>query len=148
LSQDVAAPTAAPEDTGSDVESVKRVLVVDDNVHAADSLAVLLHLAGHEVRTVYNGEAALDAAVSFEPDAILLDLGLPGMNGYEVARRLRRLPQRKPWMLLALTGYGQDEDRRRSAQAGIDRHLLKPVDLEQLQASFVELAIRPRRVET
>jgi PAS domain S-box-containing protein len=110
----------------------RRVLVVDDNVDAAESLAELLSTLGHEVRTAHDGLAALDAAGAFVPELVLLDIGLPGMDGYEVARRLRKLP-RPPGPVVALSGYGQESDRRRSADAGFDAHLVKPVELEMLE---------------
>lgn len=108
-----------------------RVLVVDDNHDAADSLAMLLRLAGHDVRTAYNGSAALELSASFGPEAVVLDIGLPGMNGYELARRFRTYAA--PPLLIALTGYGQEEHRQRAEEAGFDHHLVKPPDLERLQ---------------
>ena len=109
------------------------MLVVDDNVDAAETLADLLDLWGHPVRTVRDGAAALEQAGSFLPAVVLLDIGLPGIDGYEVAQRLRR-DQGYCGLLIALTGYGQDEDRRRSEEAGFDHHLTKPVDPEVLRA--------------
>jgi signal transduction histidine kinase/CheY-like chemotaxis protein len=110
-----------------------RILVVDDNVDAAQSLATLLRLAGHEVRTVHNGVKALEIAPSFRPEAVFLDLGLPGIDGYEVASQLRSGPGGQDLLLFALTGYGQDEDRRRTREAGFDHHLTKPADPVALQ---------------
>ncbi len=110
-----------------------RVLVVDDNVDAADMLVMLLQTFGHEVQAAYNGQTALEIAVQYEPDFVLLDIGLPDMNGYEVARRLRQQPQTKDVRLIAMTGYGQDSDRQRSQEAGFDHHLVKPVDPQKLQ---------------
>jgi two-component system CheB/CheR fusion protein len=101
---------------------------VDDNVDAANTMAMLLRLSGHEVRTAHDGPSAIHAAQSYRPDIVLLDIGLPGMDGFEVARRLRALPDLKRLVLVALTGYGQEEDRRRSSAAGFDHHLVKPVD--------------------
>jgi PAS domain S-box-containing protein len=108
----------------------RRILVVDDNQDSAESLALLLEIYGHEVQVAFTGPAALDRARTFLPDVVLLDIGLPGMDGYEVARQLRA--ERDGCRLVALTGYGQDEDRRRSREAGFDHHLIKPVDLEAL----------------
>ncbi|MBX9583697.1 MAG: response regulator [Gemmataceae bacterium] len=105
-----------------------RVLVVDDNADAADSLALLLELAGDTVRTAGSGPRALEVAGSFRPEVVLLDIGLPGMDGYEVARRLRGQPDGGRVLLVALTGYGRDDDRRRAAEAGFDHHLTKPAD--------------------
>jgi CheY-like chemotaxis protein len=108
----------------------RRILVVDDNQDSAESLALLLELKGHEVRTAFAGPAALDIASTFQPEVVLLDIGLPGMDGYEVARRLRAGNDGS--RLVALTGYGQDDDRQRSRDAGFDHHLVKPVDLDEL----------------
>jgi len=119
-----------------------RVLVVDDNVDAAESLAILLRLSGHEVRTAHDGETAIETAARFDPDAMLLDIGLPGIDGYHVAKRVRRSPDRKKTMLIALTGYGQKEDRERSAEAGFDVHLMKPVDLAQVERTLEDLMQR------
>jgi PAS domain S-box-containing protein len=110
-----------------------RALVIDDNVDAADSLAMLLRLASCEVRVAHDGPQALEIAPSFGPEVVLLDIGLPGLNGYEVARQLRAIPQFNRTLLIALTGYGQEEDRRRSFEAGFDHHLVKPVDLATLE---------------
>jgi CheY-like chemotaxis protein len=112
----------------------KRVLVVDDNRDAADSLAVLLRLHGHEVRVAYEGPAALAASAEFGPDLVLLDLGMPGMDGYEVARRLRQSPAFAGRVLAALTGWGQEADRMRTREAGFDHHLVKPADPGELAA--------------
>jgi PAS domain S-box-containing protein len=112
----------------------RRVLVVDDNKDAADTLAAILRAAGHQVQVAHDGPGALSAAASFAPDLVLLDIGLPGMNGYDVAIRLREeLKERAP-SLIALTGYGQDEDKRRAAEAGFQAHLVKPVNFQLLEA--------------
>jgi two-component system CheB/CheR fusion protein len=110
----------------------KRVLVVDDNVDAAATLQLLLGSLGHETRTVHDGFEALRAAVEFGPDIVLLDIGLPGLDGYEVARRLRSLEPDRPLRIIAVTGWGQEADRARSREAGVDVHLVKPVDPETL----------------
>ena len=111
----------------------RRVLVVDDNVDAADSIAVILQMSGFDVRCVYDGLSVLQVADSYGPDVIVLDIGLPGMSGYDVARELRKRPRFRDTPLVALTGYGQDEDRRQSREAGFDHHLTKPVDPQALQ---------------
>jgi PAS domain S-box-containing protein len=111
--------------------STRRVLIVDDNQDAADSMAMLLGSGGHEVRAVYGAEDALTEAVSFAPDVVLLDIGLPHVDGYEVARRLRAAAVSAK--LVALSGYGRPEDQRQSAAAGFDAHLLKPVDLQAIE---------------
>ena len=116
-----------------------RVLVVDDNIDSADSIAMLLQVSGHDVRVAYSGQGALDTAVDYQPDIILLDIGLPGMDGYEVARRLRAHTQLKRVKLIAVTGYGQEADRLQSQEAGFDYHLVKPVDAQKLQDLLVEL---------
>jgi two-component system CheB/CheR fusion protein len=106
----------------------RRILVVDDNMDSADSLALLLRLQGHEVETVYDGITALERGVSLEPEVVVLDIGLPGLDGYQVARGLRRRPRTAKVLLIALTGYGQEEDQRQAREAGFDHHLVKPVD--------------------
>src|SRR5262249_13063456 len=110
----------------------RRILVVDDNEDGAESIAMLLRLKGHEVRVAFDGEKALCAFGDFAPQVVLLDIGMPGMTGYEVARRLRDVSAPAGVLLVALTGYGQDEDRRRALEAGFDYHLVKPVDFEVL----------------
>jgi CheY-like chemotaxis protein len=118
-----------------------RILLVDDNVDGARSLALLLRKEGHEIEVAHDGPAALDAAVRFRPEVVLLDIGLPkGMDGYEVARRLRQVPGLKDVLLVALTGFGQDEDRQRSSEAGFQVHLVKPLDPAVLR----ELLLRAR----
>jgi DNA-binding response OmpR family regulator/nitrogen-specific signal transduction histidine kinase len=113
----------------------RRVLVVDDNVDAAELLGEALSQAGHEVKREHDGESAVGAAAKFRPDVVLLDLGLPGMDGYEVARRLRTHPGLERVRIIAITGYGQEADRSRTAEAGIDEHLVKPVDLDLVIAA-------------
>ncbi len=107
---------------------------------AALLLARLLSLWGHEVRVAHDGESALAAAVAAVPDVILLDLGMPGMDGYEVAGRIRQYPALRNVVLVALTGWGQEEDRHRTQHAGFDYHLIKPVDLDQLEAILRQVA--------
>jgi PAS domain S-box-containing protein len=106
----------------------KRILVVDDNVDAATTLQLLLKSLGHETRAVHDGLQALEAAQDFQPDVVLLDIGMPGLDGYEVARRLRALKREQPMRIVAITGWGQEADRGRSREAGFDLHLVKPVD--------------------
>lgn len=110
----------------------RRILVVDDNVDAAESLATLLSMNGHDVQTAHDGPAALETASAFQPEAVVLDIGLPGMNGYEVARRLRSQPDFTKTLVIALTGYGQTEDRRIAKEAGIDYHLTKPANIDAI----------------
>jgi PAS domain S-box-containing protein len=121
---------------------IRRVLVVDDNADAAESLAMLLRGDGHEVCVTHDGPAALEVAGAFRPEVVLLDIGLPRMDGYEVARRLRRDVGLTQALVVALTGYGQQEDRRRAKEAGCDAHVVKPADLRVLH----ELLRRPSEV--
>ena len=108
-------------------QRVRRILIVDDNTDAAETLAMLLNLEGHLTRVAHDGEAALNAAVEFQPDTVFLDIGMPGMNGYETAQRLREA-HGNAMRIIALTGWGAEEDRRLANHAGFDRHLVKPVD--------------------
>ncbi len=121
-----AAP-AAPEDAAP-TRARCRVLVADDNRDAADSLAMLLRLAGHEVHTAHDGLAAVAVAAEARPDVAVLDIGMPGLTGYDAARRIRAEPWGRGLILIALTGWGQDGDRQRAVEAGFDHHLTKPVD--------------------
>ncbi|HKS55776.1 MAG TPA: ATP-binding protein [Steroidobacteraceae bacterium] len=134
----VAAPKPERQQTGS-IASL-RVLVVDDNRDAAESLAMLLHTTGADVHVAHDGVSALDEFELREPDAVLLDIGMPGMDGYEVARRLREFSSPQRVAIIALTGWGQDEDRQRVRDAGFDHHLVKPVDLASLQTLLTSLA--------
>jgi PAS domain S-box-containing protein len=124
-------PAGAGE-LSADPPAALRILVVDDNQDAAESLATLLALKGHDVRTAYDGPGALDAAEELRPAVLLLDIGLPGMNGYEVARKLRERAWFQDVVLIAVTGWGQDGDRRRSQEAGFRHHLVKPVEPAEL----------------
>ena len=110
-----------------------RVLVVDDNVDTVLSITMLLQASGHDVQTAHNGPTAVQAALDYRPDVMLLDIGLPGLNGYEVAKRIRQQPALKNVVLVALTGYGQEADRQTSLQAGFNQHLVKPARFDQLQ---------------
>ena len=116
----------------------RRILVVDDNQDSADSLATLLRLTGHEVHIAHDGLEALEGAATFQPEVILLDVGLPRLNGYEAARRIREQQRHKAPTLVALTGWGQEEDRRRTKEAGFDAHLVKPVDFAALTKLLAE----------
>jgi signal transduction histidine kinase/DNA-binding response OmpR family regulator len=130
------APAAAvPQRTRPDEatdHARRRILIVDDHPDVTGSLARLLRLSGHEVRTALNGPTALEELTLYQPEIVLLDIGLPGMDGYEVAQLIRKQPGTEATVLIALTGYGQDDDRRRSREAGFDHHLVKPVDLDAL----------------
>ncbi|BBQ00282.1 hypothetical protein BSFA1_54100 [Burkholderia sp. SFA1] len=124
---------SSPEQDGQHALGGLRVLVVDDNHDAADSLGMLLSALGTEVRVVYDGASALASAAEWTPSAVVLDLGMPILDGWEVARRFRRDPALKDIKLIALSGWGQDEDRERTASAGFDHHLIKPADFSSLQ---------------
>jgi len=133
-------PEPAPEPAVEEkAHSVTRILVVDDNRDAADSLATLLQLMGNETHTAYDGDQALEAAPAFRPDVVILDIGLPGMSGYEVARAIRMQPWGKTTVLVALTGWGQPEDMLHTAEAGFDRHIVKPVEPKALMRIVSEL---------
>jgi signal transduction histidine kinase len=119
-----------------------RVLVVDDNVDGAQSLANVLQIGGHEIRIAHSGPAALDAVCPFHPDVVFLDIGLPGMNGYEVAKRLREEPLVSGAVLVALTGWGSDDDKRQSKEAGFDFHLTKPVDVAAIERILARVGAR------
>jgi PAS domain S-box-containing protein len=120
-----------------------RILVVDDNEDSAQSLSLLLLQGAHTVRIAHSGPAALEVALAFRPEVLLLDLGLPQMDGYEVARRLREQAELGGMVVVAVTGYAQQSDRQRSRQAGFDFHLVKPVDLGELQRILVSAALEP-----
>jgi CheY-like chemotaxis protein len=111
----------------------RRCLLIEDHVDAAESLAMLLELIGHEVEVAFDGASGLAKARASSPEVVLCDIGLPGMDGYAVARALRAAPETSTVFLIALTGYGQDDDRRRALEAGFDAFLIKPVDLEALR---------------
>ena len=117
-----------------------RVLVVDDNVDTVTTLAMLVQESGHEVRTAYDGAAVLEAALDYRPNLALLDVGLPGLNGFEVAKQLRQQPALKNIVLVAMTGYGQESDRQRSREAGFDHHLVKPGDFGKLLQILADVA--------
>jgi CheY-like chemotaxis protein len=127
-----------PDTEGSELRRVmlakgRRFLVVDDNRDSAESLATLLRLLGNDVRTAYDGRHGLLIAASYRPDIVLLDLGLPGINGFEVAAQLRLISSLKDTVLIAMTGFGRDEDRAKTREVGFHHHLVKPVDLDSLQ---------------
>jgi signal transduction histidine kinase len=134
-------PTAEPGDRRSFLPK-RRILVVDDNRLSCKSTAMLLRLMGHEPVTAPNGLEGIECARTFRPDVMLLDIGLPRLNGYEVARRVRQEPWGKSIFLIAMTGFGQEEDRRRSVEAGFDDHMVKPIDLVELEKKLSELSAR------
>jgi len=144
----VTLPSARVEDAGASPSALVhqvatgrdalRVLIADDNRDNADSWSMLLQLAGHEVRTTYSGFEALEVAADFRPQLVLLDIGMPEMNGYEVATRIRATRWGKSMLLVAVTGWGQQEDKRRALSAGFDHHLAKPVNLDALEPLFAQ----------
>ena len=113
---------------------------MDDNVDAAQSLAVLLKANGHEVHAVHDGPSALKAAREYRPNLILLDIGLPGMDGFEVAKKVREELEIGKVVLVAMTGYGQDSDKQHSQQAGFDHHLVKPANFSEVQQILATVA--------
>ena len=133
-----ALPGQADESIVTPAASRVQILVVDDNRDSAESLAMLLEIKGHEVRTAHDGPEALKILAAFRPRLIILDIGLPGMNGYEVARRIRESTELRGVTLAALTGWGQDEDRRRSRAAGFDHHLTKPANPDEVEKILTE----------
>jgi PAS domain S-box-containing protein len=140
LASPVESPMPARRAIAPEPMTPRRVLVVDDLLDSAESLAMLLRLDGHEVRVANDGPSALEAAQRFRPELVLLDLGLPGLSGFEVCRRIRKEPWGREVFVVALTGWGQDEDRRKSEEAGFDAHLVKPVHPEELRSILRSLA--------
>jgi two-component system, response regulator len=141
--QIAARATGKPATLGEPVTAAPghcRLLVVDDNNDAATSLSKMLRILGYETRTAFDGVAGLEAAAEFRPDVVLLDIGMPKMNGYDVARCIRQQPWGNDMVLIAVTGWGQAEDRQRTSEAGFDHHLVKPVDTAALATLLASLA--------
>jgi CheY-like chemotaxis protein len=126
--------------SGSLAIAKHRILIVDDNRDAATSLAMLLKLTGHETHVAHDGHDALEMAATLLPEVVLLDIGLPKLNGYDVCRRIREQPSGKNIVLVALTGWGHEDDRQKSKDAGFNAHLVKPVDHAALAKLLAELA--------
>ncbi len=126
-------PESVRKRTEDSILPRRRILVVDDNEDAAEMLALMLACWGQETQVANDGLSALAAARAFRPDVVLLDIGLPGMSGYEIARHLRELPAAESILLVAVTGWGQDTDKQQSRDAGFDEHLVKPVDPDTLR---------------
>jgi DNA-binding response OmpR family regulator len=116
-----------------------RILIVEDQADSADTLAVVMRLEGHDVRVAYDGESALEVAAAFAPEVALLDIALPRLSGYVLASRLRAMPELEETFLVAVTGFGEDQDRARALDAGFDLHLTKPVDVDVLRAELQNL---------
>lgn len=127
-------PVPVPVAQHPELSSSLHILVIEDDADSAKTTQMLLELQGHQVHIAFNGAAGIESAEHFKPDVIMLDIGLPGMNGYEVAKKLRKLPATHGTMLIALSGYGQEEDIQKSVAAGFDHHLVKPADSTELQA--------------
>jgi PAS domain S-box-containing protein len=144
-----AAPVPAPSDAAgmAPAAPMLRLLIVDDNRDAAETLGMYLEAAGHEIHIAYDGADALARVAAIHPDACLLDVGLPDMSGYQLARRLRDLPAASRAEMIAITGYGSKSDREHSADAGIDHHLTKPVDTTLLTHLLADIVPRPARSE-
>jgi CheY-like chemotaxis protein len=126
-------------ESGSTAERAPRVLVVDDNVDAAEAIAMLLQFSGYDIQVAHDPQSALDAAARAQPDVVLLDIGLPGMTGYEVAQRMRESAAGRHAKIVALTGYGQEQDNEQAKAAGFSAYLVKPVDADELTALVNEL---------
>lgn len=141
---------SAPPSSGSSTSdepsgrfrAAHRILVVDDNRDAAESMKVLLKLMGAEVATAFDGLQALEVAAKFRPEAVLLDIGMPKLHGYDTARRFRQEEWGRDIVIIALTGWGRDEDRRRAEEAGFDGHLVKPVHVSALRQLLERLLDR------
>jgi CheY-like chemotaxis protein len=144
---DVPAPAASDAVGVATPDARRRILIVDDNVDAARVMADALEVVGHETRVAFDGPAALDAAAEFRPDAALLDLGLPLMDGYELAEQLVAANSGRPPVLVAVTGYGQGSDRERTRAAGFDAHIVKPVDMPAL-VNLIEELLAAERTRT
>ncbi len=138
-----AEPAPEPNVRTTKRDAPRRVLVVDDHADAADSLAMMIRLLGHEVRVARNGREGVETAATFHPQLVLLDIGMPIMNGYDACRQIRELPDGREMTIAALTGWGQDEDKRRSQDAGFDAHLVKPVEPGDLEVLLSD--VRPRQ---
>ncbi|MGH8260778.1 MAG: response regulator [Steroidobacteraceae bacterium] len=137
----------AGSEPGSDGagDGATRILIVDDNPDIIESTSLILELAGYAVRSALSGQAALDLAPAFRPSIVLLDIGMPGLDGYAVARRFRAEPLLRDTVLIAVTGYGTAADRARAMSAGFDRHLVKPVDPAVLEQTLAEVGALRRR---
>jgi len=137
-------PLPPPTENAMPTRPSLRVLVVDDNVDTATSLALLLRELGDDVRTAHDGPAALEVALDYRPDVALLDIGLPGLDGFEVAKRMRQQPILQDVVLVAMTGYGKESDRQRSQEAGFDHHLVKPIKFEKVQKILASVSEKAR----
>ncbi len=135
-----AQPSSPAREAADQAGPALRVLVVDDNTSSADTMAMLVQQLGHEVRTVYDGPKTLATAIAYRPNVVLLDIGLPGMNGYELATLMRQEPDLQNIILVAVTGYGQESDRQHAQAAGFDHYLVKPADFTQVEQILAAVA--------
>jgi two-component system CheB/CheR fusion protein len=126
------------------IDTARRLLIIEDNRDLAGVLAALLQRAGHEVQVAHDGAAGLAIAERMRPEIVVLDLGLPVLDGFEVARRLRQIPDLAPLVIIAMSGYGSENDREKSKQARIDHHLVKPKDVEKIETLIASLGARQR----
>ena len=142
--EDAGSTTGGSQEETVDRSLTCRVLVVDDNRDSAETLAMLLELWNYDVRVVHDGPSALREAGAYQPHVVLLDIGLPGMSGYDVATALKQRPDPGPGLLVAMTGYGRQEDRQRAREAGFDLHLVKPVAPEALEKVLADFCAKLR----
>lgn len=143
MSQTIGSKRAAAGKNRPSTSPPRRILVVDDHVDSATSLSLLLGSLGHDVRTAHDGLEAIETAQTFRPDVVFLDIGMPRLDGYETARRIRRTAWGSQIVLVALTGWGQDEDRIRSEEAGFNFHLVKPLDFANVQTLMADITPPP-----
>ena len=136
---------SSPTEKAQPPRPALRVLVVDDNVDTVTTLALLVQESGHAVRTAFDGLAVLETALAYRPNVVLLDIGLPGLNGYEVAKQLRQQAALQNIVLVALTGYGRESDRQRSQESGFDHHLVKPGDFGKVLEILATVSELPAR---
>jgi CheY-like chemotaxis protein len=134
LPTEKAVPDIFENNRSADSPTARRVIVADDNADAATSLTMLLELLGYEVQAVHDGLQAVEATRVFAPDLIFMDIGMPRLDGFEATRRIRALDLMRQPVVVALTGWGQEDDRERSRAAGIDHHLVKPIELDAIRA--------------
>jgi CheY-like chemotaxis protein/two-component sensor histidine kinase len=146
LSQEEVAAQHGP-DVASESQQQRRVLIVDDNQDSADSLAMLMQITGNKTYMAHDGVEAVEAVEKYRPEVVLLDIGLPGLDGHEVCRRVREQPWGKDIVVIALTGWGQEDDRRKSEEAGFDGHLVKPVDYDKLLELLASLTNEREKVD-
>jgi CheY-like chemotaxis protein len=139
LAENPMADANPPHATPPAVPRRFKILVVDDNPDSALSMAMMLSIMGHDARTAHDGESALASAETFLPEVVLLDIGLPKLNGYEVAQRIRKQAWGQSMFLIAVTGWGQDEDRQRSSEVGLNVHMVKPVEPSALEKLLADL---------